>query len=178
MSNLSKEGQTIGSPSLQVQKRARNTTNHQRHPSLSLWLWPSLSRVLSAIPQDSHSAMWQWGSHCILGESLSEDPLWAQPQPPHPSPPHTHSKKISLGLLRIFPLPPGHHKTQNNRTHQHFHLHPWASSDTAAAAVRPLRWSSEQSLQLAHPLSPPVIRAQTEPDLESATLGVADRTVL
>lgn len=36
------------------------------------------------------------------------------------------------------PWPPGHHTTQNNRTHQHFHLHPRASSDTAAAAVRPL----------------------------------------
>lgn len=78
------------------------------------------------------------------------------------------------------PWPPGHRTTQNNRTHQHFHLHPQASSGTAAAAVRPLTGTdrllkSTKVLQLAHPLSPPVIRAQTEPDLdESARQGVVD----
>lgn len=57
-------------------------------------------------------------------------PLWAQT----PTSPLT----ILPGLLQKLLCPPGHCTAQNNRTHQHFHLHPWASSDTAAAAVRPL----------------------------------------
>ncbi len=82
-------------------------------------------------PQDSHGAMWQWGSHCILGETLSYDPLRAHPYPHNPP-------TILPARLQKILWPPGHHTAQNNRTHQHFHLHPRASSDTAAAAVRPL----------------------------------------
>lgn len=83
----------------------------------------------STLPQDSHRAMWQWGSHCILGETLSLDPLWARPR--------LHTTPTILPGLPKMPWPPGHHTTQNNRSHQHFHLRPRASSDTAAA-VRPL----------------------------------------
>lgn len=57
--------------SLGVQKRARNTANHQRHPSLSSCLYPSLRLVLSAIPypppriptapcgNEGHIAFWE-----------------------------------------------------------------------------------------------------------------------
>lgn len=62
--------QAISSPSLQVQKTARNTANHQRHPSPSSCLCPSLSLVLSAIPHplriptapcgnEGHIAFWE-----------------------------------------------------------------------------------------------------------------------
>lgn len=111
--------------------------------------------------------------------SQLRSPLAATPPPPSSTPPNN----LAWSPPKIL-WPPGHHTTQNNRTHQHFHLHPRASSDTAAAAVRPLTGTdrvlkSTKALQLAHPLSPPVIRAQTEPDLDkSARLGVADRIVL
>lgn len=85
------------------------------------------------------------------------------------------------------PQPPGHRAAQNNRTHQHFHLRPRASSDTAAAAVGPLRGTDRvlkshrgwQPPPAPPPPSSPAIRAQTETDLdESATRGVADGAVL
>lgn len=128
--------QAISSPSLQVQKTARNTANHQRHPSLSLCLWPSLSLVLSAIPPPLRIPTAPCGNegHIAFWEKLSAK----IPSGHGPTHPHTTPPKILPGLLQIFPGPPGHHTTQNNRTHQHFHLHPRASSDTAAAAVRPL----------------------------------------
>lgn len=126
--------QAISSPSRQVQKTARNTANHQRHPSLSLCLWPSLSLVLSAIPHTLRIPTAPCGNegHIAFWEKLSAKiPSGHGPTPTTPP-------KILPGLLQIVPGPPGHHTTQNNRTHQHFHLHPRASSDTAAAAVRPL----------------------------------------
>lgn len=127
--------QAISSPSLHVWKAARNTANHRRQGAHPVFVFTSVpiaqpGTVSSSAPlQDSRSAMWQRGSHCILGETL----LWS-PSGHNPSPPLT----ILPGLLQKFLCPPGHRTAQNNRTHQHFHLHPWASSDTAAAAVRPL----------------------------------------
>ncbi len=50
----------------------------------------------STPPQDSHSAVWQWGSHCILGETLSYDPLWARPHPPQQSCPVSSKKFLGL----------------------------------------------------------------------------------
>lgn len=86
----------------------------------------------SGFPQ-SHVAM-RVTLHSGRNSQLRYPPGTA-PHPLHnPPPPPT----ILLGLLQKIPWPPGHHTTQNNRTHQHFHLHPRASSDTAAAAVRPL----------------------------------------
>lgn len=62
---------------------------------------------------------------------------------------------ILPGLLQIFPRP-RQRAAQNNRTHQHFHLHPRASSDTAAAAVRALAGRLLKSTECStspHPLS-------------------------
>lgn len=97
--------------------------------SLCSCLCPSLNLVLSAILRplriptapcgnEGHIAFWEKHAAMI---------------PFGPSPPDNLAQsppKISWPL--------GHRATQNNRTHQHFHLHPRASSDTAAAAVRPL----------------------------------------
>lgn len=121
--------------SLGVQKRARNTANHQRHPSLSSCLYPSLRLVLSAIPHpppgfpQRHVAM-RVTLHSGRNSQL-RSPLGTAPHAPQPP------NYLAWSPPKI-PWPPGHHTTQNNRTHQHFHLHPRASSDTAAAAVRPL----------------------------------------
>lgn len=49
----------------------------------------------STPPQDSRSAMWQWGSHCSRGETLNQNPLWARPHPHNPP-------TILPGLLEIF----------------------------------------------------------------------------
>lgn len=104
-----------------------------------------------------------------LPGNLTRSPPNIPPPPPPPSQPR------------------GHRAAQNNRTHQHFHLRPRASSDTAAAAVGPLRGTDRvlkshrgwQPPPTPSPPPSPAIRARTEPDLdESATRGVADGAVL
>lgn len=96
--------QAISSPSLQVQKTARNTANHQRHPSLSLCLWPSLSLVLSAIPHPLRIPTAPCGNegHIAFWEKLSAKiPSGHGPTPPHTQLPQKScpvSSKYSPGL--------------------------------------------------------------------------------
>lgn len=105
---------------------------HREHvQSLCSCLCPSLSLVLSAIPHPLRIPTAPFGNegHIAFWEKLS-----AKISPGHgPTP----TNNLAQSPPKI-PWPLGHHTTQNNRTHQHFHLHPRASSDTAAAAVRPL----------------------------------------
>lgn len=116
-----------------TKRQARNTDNHQRQGATSslcahrsAWYCQQFRTPLR-IPikpcgNEGHIAFWEKRSAKIPSGHAR-----------HPPPP-----TILPGLLQKFLGPPGHHTTQNNRTHQHFHLHPRASSDTAAAAVRPL----------------------------------------
>lgn len=122
------------------------TVKHKRQPEIPPNIRDRAARpifVLMSVPwycQQFHTPSGFPQRHVAMRVTLhsGRNSRLRSPSGHRPHPPTTNPNNLAWSPPKI-PCPPsGHHTTQNNRTHQHFHLHPRASSDTAAAAVRPL----------------------------------------